>query len=221
MIKLEKRGSFLRAFHLVMIFFILYGCASKRSVLDSQMFSGAPVPSTFFVSGDLSTNIVYASLSSPDNEVFKGASLMGAGIGAQAVIGWPKIFIGGGADYSKLLQLKSPDDLEDKNASGTLLTGYGQAGFFLKKWRFNFKYFLMSNYTFSQKTLGGKEFVLTKPTGSFGINVTVGGSEGSALSIEVNSLKFAEYSLGGSEIEFKESMRPEIMTYGVVYAIRF
>lgn len=201
---------------LIMVYFLFSGCAAKRSVLDSQMFDGAPVPSTFFVGADISTNIKYASLKSPDSEVFQGAALMGPGVGAEISIGWPALFTGVGVDYSKLIQLKSASDLDENNASGTLLNIYSDIGFYLKKWRFNFKYIISSTYTFSQKTIGAKEFELSAPESSFGINVNYG-----AFSFEMNSLKYGEYTLADSNNTFKSSMMPTILTYGVVYAIRF
>jgi hypothetical protein len=201
-----------------MILPFFYGCSSKPKKIVADLFSGSPAPSTFFAGGGVSTDVKYASLSSPNPEIFKGANLTGVGVGAEVSIGWPSLFIGGGADYSKLFQLDSVSDLEDKNASGTMSTGYGHVGFyFLKNWRLTFKYFLASNYTFDENTIGGKEFVLSEPVSSFGVNLTVKGR----FSFEINSINFGEYSLNGSQSEFKESVRPKVLTYGAMYAIRF
>jgi hypothetical protein len=201
-----------------MILPFFYSCSSQPKRIVSEIFSGSPAPSTFFAGGGVSTDLKYASLTSPDGEIFKGANLSGVGVGAEFSIGWPSFFVGGGADYSKLYQLDSVSELDDKNASGTMMTGYAQVGFYFKKnWRFTFKYFLTSNYTFDEKTLGGKEFVLSNPVNSFGINLTLGGR----ISLEINSISYGEYSLEGSQSEFKESVRPKVLTYGVMYAIRF
>ena len=208
----------LKALCFIIILPTFYSCSSQPKKIVSEVFSGFPAPSTFFAGGAISTDVKYVSLTSPSEEIFKGASLTGMGVGAEVSVGWPSLFFGAGADYSKLYQLESVSELEDKNASGSMMTGYAHVGFFFKKnWRFLFKYFLASDYTFDQSTLGGKEFVLTEPVSSFGISLTTGGR----LSFEVNSISYGEYSLNGTQNEFKESVRPKVLTYGVLYAIRF
>jgi hypothetical protein len=215
---MNSNRNLLKAFCFIIILSIFYSCSSQPKKITAELFSGFPAPSTFFAGGGVSTDIKYATLSSPDQEIFQGAALTGMGVGAEFSIGWASLFFGGGADYSKLFQMDSTSELDDKNASGTMAAVYGQVGFYFKKsWRLTFKYFLSSDYTFSEQTLGSKEFVLTKPVSSFGVNLTLGGR----LALDINAFTYSEYSLDGTQSEFKESVRPKVLTYGVMYAIRF